>query len=99
MPSSRHTPGTTKEIRLTGTSFSMGDAKAIKIIYNGGYSTVPYDLENGVVNLVVYWYDKYFQRRIGLKGVSDDVGNRTYYTDIPKDVIDVANNYVKPVVL
>lgn len=87
------------KIVLTGTSFSVGSAKAIQLIYNGGYSTVPYDLENGVVNLVLYWYDKYFQKRIGLSGISDDVGNRTYVSDIPAEVKQIADSYRRYTVL
>ncbi len=79
-------------VYATGTSFSTG-VKVLKIVYNGGLSTVPVDLEMACIELTIYWYNKYFKQKVGIKSVSNEGRNVTYIDDIPQLVYTVADKY------
>jgi len=86
------------KIVATETSFSVG-AKVIKIVYNGGYATVPYDLAMGCIELVCYWYDRYKNKRYGIKSISTEARNITYMQDIPSTVRELTDLYRKAWIL
>ena len=78
----------------TGTSFSTG-YKVLKIIYNGGLSAIPMDLEMTCVELVSYWYNKFYKAKVGIKSVTNEGRSMTYIDDIPQIVYTVAEKYRK----
>jgi len=70
-------------IVVTNAGLDVG-AQVIKVVYNGGYSTIPHDLKMACIEMVAYWYEKFTKNtRVGLKSVSNDAGNATYVEDMP----------------
>jgi len=82
------------KIIAVGTAWST-TVNALKVTYNGGLSAVPVDLEMACIELTVYWYNKYFKQKIGIKSVSNDGRNVTYIDDIPGVVYTIADKYRK----
>ena len=81
-------------IVATGTSFSVG-VKVLKIVYNGGLSTIPVDLELACLELVMYWYNRHFKQKIGIASVSRGDSSTTYDQNLPRVVETVAAKYRK----
>ena len=82
------------KIIAVGTAWST-IVNALKVTYNGGLSSVPVDLEMACIELTVYWYNKYFKQKVGIKSVANDGRNVTYIDDIPQLVYTVAEKYRK----
>ena len=85
-------------IVVTSAGLDAG-AKVIKVIYNGGYSTIPFDLKMACIELAVYLYEKYKSHRVGLKSVSNDAGSDTYAEDMPGAVKAVIKQYSEKVAI
>lgn len=64
-------------VRLDGASFGQG-IQNVKVIYSGGYSTIPLSLEQAAIELVWLARDKGDQALLGLKGKSVADGSVSY---------------------
>jgi uncharacterized phiE125 gp8 family phage protein len=66
-------------------SFTRGWAN-VKISYNAGYGTIPYDVQEAVTLIAMYSYKRHYQdQRIGLQSETIGDRNMTYTNeDIPK---------------
>ena len=85
-------------IVVTNAGLDVG-ARVIKVVYNGGYSTIPYDLKMACIELAAYWYEKYKSHRVGLKSVSNDAGSDTYIEDMPGAVKQAIARYSEKVAI
>ncbi len=81
-------------ILLTNAVFLRG-RRIIKITYTAGYTSIPNDLSNAMIELVNYWYDKFTNKRYGVKSVGDTSRQITYTDDIPLDVQAIVRLYRK----
>ncbi len=79
-------------VRTDGALFSSGN-KSVKVTYSGGYSTVPYDLQLAVKELVQFWYKRNTDKRVGVASISVGDKNVSYETDVPKSVTSIFNRY------
>lgn len=79
-------------VKTDGALLSSGH-KSIKITYTGGYTTVPYDLQLAVKELVMFWYKRNTDKRVGVASVSIGDKSVAYETDIPKSVMNVFKRY------
>lgn len=83
------------QIIATGTVFYRG-IQIIKLVYNAGYSTVPADLEEAVLELVLYWYEmQYKNKSVGVSSRGGDGRTVTYHKEIPSHVQDIFWHYYK----
>jgi hypothetical protein len=73
---------------MVSSLFSEG-TQNIKIVYNGGYATIPLDLENAAISLVVSEYLKYCG--VINTTLGQDLGSRPYY--MRKDAEKIINRY------
>ena len=82
-------------IVLIGGAFLAGiaDTDSVQIKYTAGYSTIPYDLQEAIKELVMYWYRRKVDVRVGK--LSETAGNTStvYESDIPVAVSTVLNRY------
>jgi len=85
-------------IVLTTTVFADGP-RVIRLQDNEGYVTVPYDLEDAVMQLVLHIYKKQREKRVGVKSISTEGRTITYSDALPDDVAAVFGNYRKLVAL
>jgi uncharacterized phiE125 gp8 family phage protein len=58
-------------VRLDGVKFQAGFDN-IKVVYNAGYSTIPFDLEQAVLDLIALKYNSRDKDRLGVKSRSID---------------------------
>ena len=87
-------------IVVTDAGLDVG-ARVIKVVYNGGYSTIPYDLKMAAIELATYWYEKFKSHRVGLKSVSSasNAGSDTYAEDMPGAVKKAITRYSEKVAI
>jgi len=87
-------------IVVTDAGLDVG-ARVIKVVYNGGYSTIPYDLKMAAIELATYWYEKFKSHRVGLKSVSSasNAGSDTYAEDMPGAVKKAIARYSEKVAI
>lgn len=76
----------------TYRSFGCGQAN-VKVVYTGGYTPIPYDLQHAAKSWVAWAYEKYREKRHGM--ASHTVGERTmtYVQEPPKDAREVIERY------
>ncbi len=80
-------------IKLDGDIFTPGIA-SVKLIYDAGWDTAPYDLQRACKSIVTYWYAQIREKRIGISGRSEGGQNVSYYAqDIPKDAARIISKY------
>lgn len=80
-------------IVVTGSAFDVGE-RVLKLVYNAGFTTVPYDLEQAALELTAYWYEYYKSHRVGIK--TQSVGDKqTTYADMPPFVTAVIRKYTR----
>ena len=82
------------EVWLTGTSF-INDKRVIKATYTGGYSTIPYDIQEACVTLVEFYYHGLNQQAVNKTTISNDGGSVTLRETIPLEVSNVISRYVR----
>ena len=85
-------------IIVTDAGLDVG-AQVIKVVYNGGYSTIPHDLKMACIEMATYWYEKFKSHRVGLKSVSNDAGSDTYVEDMPGAVKKAIARYSEKVAI
>ena len=79
-------------IKITGTALDVG-VQVIKVVYDAGYTTVPYDLKMACIELAAFWYEKFKSHRIGLQSVSNTAGTNSYVEDMPGLVKQTIERY------
>lgn len=75
-----------------GCRFPRG-TRNIRLVYNGGYSEIPTDLEGACLWMVEYFYAQRSNESIGTQTKSKNAENITYLKDVPEHVMDVINSY------
>lgn len=85
-------------IIFTSTAVAVG-SRVLKVTYNGGYSTVPYDLQQACIELAAITYENYKSHRTQLKSVSSDAGTQSFEHGVPPFVKEVIAQYKKHWVL
>ena len=77
------------------------DRQTIKVVYVAGYAigSIPEDLVNAVTMLVDFWYKEYDAHRFGVTSTGTDTNRITYEKNIPKEIKEMLNPYVKKVIL
>lgn len=91
-------PDTEAAIWFTGTVLITG-IKVIKLQYNAGYSTVPWDLREAVIELILYWYKEIMDKRIGVESRGIEGRSQSFSHKVPEDILDTFWNYKRMVVL
>ena len=83
----------------TGTRW-FKDVQTIKVVYVAGYEigSIPEDLVNAVTMLVDFWGKEYDAHRFGVSSTGTDTNRLTYEKNIPKEIKEMLNPYVKKVV-
>jgi|ERR1044071_1695302 hypothetical protein len=78
------------------SAFAKGKAN-IKIVYNAGYASIPYDLQHATLLMVLFAYKRQYQdQRIGIQ--SETIGDRTTTfsnDDIPNEAQLILDRYVR----
>lgn len=82
------------KIVLDDDSFDEG-AQSVKIVYNGGYSTIPYDLQYAAKEYARLIKHREDSNNIGVRSESVEGGSITYAEDIPWSVKMVLQKYKK----
>jgi len=84
---------------LIGVGVGWSDGiQTIKIVYNAGYETVEEDLENAILMLVDYWYKSFDTHRFGVSSVGIADQRIDYESDIPQQIKNIVQPYVKQVI-
>jgi len=78
---------TTGRILLTGTTFISGQ-HVVKAVYTGGYSTIPYDLENAAVEMVAQRYELTDHHAFSTDSRSNDKGGTTQYKHAISEMVE-----------
>lgn len=76
------------------SSFRKG-TRNIKIVYTGGYDTIPVDLEGACLWMVEYLYDMRSDERIGTQSKSKNSESVVFHTDVPPFVQTVIDKYTR----
>jgi hypothetical protein len=79
-------------VLLNGLVFPRSN-KSIKIVYQAGYDTVPYDIEEACILSVEFMYDMSADRRIGVKSKGKNGETTTFAGDLPIFVKDMLTPY------
>ena len=86
---------TSGRILLTGTTFIEGQ-HVVKAAYTGGYSTIPYDIENAAAEMIGQRYELTDHHAFSTKSRSNDKGGTTSYKhEISEMVERVITKYRK----
>jgi hypothetical protein len=71
---------------VTDGALLAGGRKSIKLTYTGGYTSAPADLQQAIKELVMFWYKRNTDKRVGVASVSVGDKSISYETDIPESV-------------
>ena len=85
---------TGKFYRMSGAAWQDGE-KAVKIVYTGGYATIPPDLEQAVIEIIRAKYEKGIGGQYHLTGVTSVEGNLNgiVFQDWPPQSREVIERY------
>lgn len=77
------------------------DIQTIKVVYVAGFAigSIPEDLVNAVTMLVDFWGKEYDAHRLGVTSTGTDTNRITYEKNIPVEIKEMLNPYVKKVIL
>jgi len=64
-------------IIFTDTAVDVGH-RVLKVTYNAGFSTIPYDLKQACIEIAAKTYHMYRNNRVGMKSVTSDAGTQSY---------------------
>lgn len=67
--------------------------KNIKIVYDGGYTAIPSDLEGACLWTVSFYYDMRNTKSVGVETVGKNQENTTYRGDLPPIVLYTLDSY------
>ncbi len=92
--------GAEGKIKTDGSLFTSG-WKSIKLIYDAGYvreavsgwTTMPWDIQWAIKELVTFWYERGTGHRVGVRSVNVGDKSTSYESDTPKTVLNVFNRY------
>jgi hypothetical protein len=76
---------------LNGLRFGRG-SRNIKAVYNAGFATVPYDVEEACIMTVEFLYDLAQDRRIGVSSKGKNNESTSFLSDLP----DIVQNMLVP---
>ena len=79
-------------IKTDGSLLASGN-KSIKVTYTGGYSTIPYDLQLAIKELVMFWYKRNTDKRVGVASMSAGDKSMSYENDVPQSVLSIFTRY------
>lgn len=65
----------------------------IKVVYDGGYATVPYDIQNRAIWAVEYMYDMRSDRRMGTESKGKNQETTRFLENLPGFITDVLDAY------
>ena len=76
------------------------DIQTIKVVYVAGFviGSIPDDLVNAVTMLVDFWGKEYDAHRFGVTSTGTDTNRITYEKNIPVEIKEMLNPYVKKVI-
>ena len=77
---------------INGRGFGKG-RRNIKVVYEAGYTTVPYDIEEACIMTVAFFYDLRSDRRIGVSQKGKNSENTTFLDDLPSIVKGMLDPY------
>ena len=77
---------------LTGTVF-LSDVRVVKVVYTGGFSTVPYDLQQACINLVERQYHLLKEGGVANISMSNAGGSVNFDQELPADVQRTIQKY------
>jgi hypothetical protein len=80
------------KVVLDGDIYVQGK-RNVKVIYSGGYGTVPADLQQAVKELVAFWYKRNTDKRVGVTNVSVGDKSTSYEGELPRAVKMVLDRY------
>jgi hypothetical protein len=79
-------------VLLGGLKFSRSNQN-IKVVYEAGYDTVPYDVEEACILTVEFMYDMRADRRIGTQSKGKNAETTTFLGNLPEFVTDMLMPY------
>jgi len=82
------------KVILDGESFETGP-QSIKLVYNAGYSTIPYELAYACKEACRLSWKREQDKRVGVKSESVEGGSVTFEMDMPWSVKTIVNMYKK----
>ena len=77
----------------TDGALLAGGWKSIKLTYTGGYTSVPADLQQAVKELVLFWYKRNTDKRVGVTNISVGDKSMGYETNVPESVMSTFKRY------
>jgi hypothetical protein len=80
------------KICTDGSLFSPG-RKSIKVTYTGGYTSIPEDLQLAIKELVLFWYKRNTDKRVGVTNISVGDKSMGYEPNIPESVLSTFKRY------
>lgn len=80
------------KVILDGYYFTAGN-RNVKVTYTAGYSTVPYDLQQAVEDLVIFWYQRQKEKRVGVNSFNVGDKSTSYARDVPTDIMNTFKRY------
>lgn len=81
-------------ILTDGMRFSRGNQN-IKVIYEAGYTTVPYDIEDACIFMVEFLYTAKQDRRVSVTSKSKNGESTQFRDDLPKYILDILDRYAR----
>lgn len=91
-------PETQSKIVFIGTTLAVG-VRVVKLEYNAGYTPVPWDLREAVLELVMYWYKEKTDKRVGVASRGIEGRTQSFTHKVPKDILNQFWNYRRITVL
>jgi hypothetical protein len=82
------------KIVLTDDVFEYG-SKSVKVVYTGGYTTIPHDLAGAAKEMIRLKFNKETKNRVGVRSESVSGGSITYENDLPWSVKRVLDLYTR----
>lgn len=87
--------GAQGRVVFTNTSVATGE-QVLKVVYSGGFSTVPHDLEEAAIELAVVRYKWVKDQRQGIASTSNEGGSRSYYLSGASDFVKAVIERYRP---
>jgi len=72
--------------------FSSG-YRNVKVVYQAGYATIPYDIQEACLMLVLLFEQKRNDKRVGVNSKSKQGENISFVEDIPEDIQRILEKY------
>jgi hypothetical protein len=79
-------------VLVNGLRFSRGNQN-VKVVYDAGYSAVPYDIEDACLFAVEFLYTMKQDRRIGVSSKGKNGESTQFREDLPRFVLDILDRY------